>query len=86
MEMNDATGKKVSFGPDVKPPAPETPASSRAASAVPPPEPVEEAANEVLDGVVGHLNVYKSGAVKLVLGDGIVLDVRHPNCYVSATH
>ncbi|KAF5336184.1 hypothetical protein D9611_006268 [Ephemerocybe angulata] len=73
VEMGDAT-KKVSFGPDVKPPADEkpTPATSRTASTAPSDAPKPE---EPLDGVVGRLEVYRSGAVKIRLGDDIVLDV-----------
>lgn len=67
----DATGKKVSFAADVKPDI--TPGSSRTASVVP--SEVESAKAAPLDGVIGQLEVYKSGAVKIRLANGILLDV-----------
>lgn len=73
----DAT-KKVSFAPDVKPEL--TPASSRTASVVP--SEVEATKAVPLDGVIGRLEVYKSGAVKIRLADGILLDVC---CYIVFT-
>lgn len=71
--MADATaegGKKVSFGPDVKPPAEATPATSRTASTAP-----ESVQPQHLDGLIGRLEVYRSGAVKIRMDNGIVLDV-----------
>ncbi|KAJ3990103.1 RNA polymerase III RPC4-domain-containing protein [Lentinula detonsa] len=59
--------KKVTFAPDVKVET-EVQPSSRGPSA--PAETKEE-----LDGLVGHLEVYRSGARKIRLGNGIVLDV-----------
>ncbi|KAJ3737437.1 RNA polymerase III RPC4-domain-containing protein [Lentinula guzmanii] len=59
--------KKVTFAPDVKVET-EVQPSSRGPSA--PAETKEE-----LDGVIGHLEVYRSGARKIRLGNGIVLDV-----------
>ncbi|RXW14681.1 hypothetical protein EST38_g11179 [Candolleomyces aberdarensis] len=70
IEMTDST-KKVSFGPDVKPPVEATPATSRTASTVP----SEIPRPEPLNGVIGHLEVYRSGIVKIRLGNDIVLDV-----------
>jgi len=37
--------------------------------------PVTEAEALVLDGVIGQLDVYRSGAVKMRLGNGTVLEV-----------
>ncbi|KAJ3788773.1 RNA polymerase III RPC4-domain-containing protein [Lentinula aff. detonsa] len=59
--------KKVTFAPDVKVET-EVQPSSRSPSA--PAETKEE-----LDGVIGYLEVYRSGARKIRLGNGIVLDV-----------
>ncbi|KAJ3794472.1 RNA polymerase III RPC4-domain-containing protein [Lentinula aff. detonsa] len=59
--------KKVTFAPDVKVET-EVQPSSRGPSA--PAETKEE-----LDGVIGYLEVYRSGARKIRLGNGIVLDV-----------
>ncbi|EAU90301.1 hypothetical protein CC1G_12054 [Coprinopsis cinerea okayama7 len=88
VEMTDGTGagtttgkKAVSFGPDVKPAAApgvaggaapgmasRTPSGSGAAAEEKkPPKPV--------DGVIGQLELYKSGAVKIRLANGILLDV-----------
>lgn len=53
--------KKVTFAPDVKL---ETEGLSSTAE-------VKE-----LDGLIGHLEVYRSGARKIRLANGIVLDVR----------
>ncbi|KAF9447710.1 hypothetical protein P691DRAFT_801896 [Macrolepiota fuliginosa MF-IS2] len=60
--------KKVSFAPDTK--SSLTPDLSRPSTA--PPEPAKE---EPVDGVIGQLEVYKSGAVKIRLVNGILLDV-----------
>jgi DNA-directed RNA polymerase III subunit RPC4 len=34
-----------------------------------------------VDGIIGELVVYRSGAVKMKLGDGILMDVNH--CLIS---
>ncbi|KAJ2919503.1 hypothetical protein MD484_g932, partial [Candolleomyces efflorescens] len=70
VEMSDGT-KKVSFGPDVKPAVEATPATSRTASTVP----SETPKPDPLNGVIGRLEVYRSGTVKIRLGNDIVLDV-----------
>jgi DNA-directed RNA polymerase III subunit RPC4 len=71
-------GKAVSFAEDTKPPAPSTPTPTKPAedadkstdvdNGKPPPR-------VITDGVIGQLEVHRSGAVKMRLGDGIVLDV-----------
>lgn len=71
-QVPEAPGKKVSFAPDVKPSV--TPNSSRTPSAVPV-EP-EHGTSAPVDGVIGQLEVYKSGAVKIRLANNILLDVR----------
>lgn len=53
--------KSVSFAPETKPPVP---------------SPGQQKDDTTPDGVIGQLEVYKSGAVKMRLGDGILLDVR----------
>ncbi|KDR65736.1 hypothetical protein GALMADRAFT_260144 [Galerina marginata CBS 339.88] len=62
-------GKKVSFAPDVKPDI--TPSTSRTPSAAP----VEPKKTGPIDGVIGQLEVYRSGAVKIRLTNGMLLDV-----------
>lgn len=62
------SAKKVSFAADVKP---DIASDSRTPSTVPS-EPKQE---QPLDGIVGQLEVYRSGAVKIRLGNGILLDV-----------
>ena len=63
----DAPGnesKRVSFSADTKPPAPV-------------PEDVDkEKPPAHVDGVIGQLEIYRSGAVKMRLANGILLDVR----------
>ena len=60
--------KRVSFSADTKPPAP-----------VPVPEDVDKAKPPAhVDGVIGQLEIYQSGAVKMRLENGILLDVRVP--------
>ena len=55
--------KHVSFSADTKPPAPV-------------PEDVDkEKPPAHVDGVIGHLEIYQSGAVKMRLANGILLDV-----------
>lgn len=70
----DQAGKKVSFAQGTKPPA----AGAQATSNTPgnsgvtkEPEPEEK-----VEGIIGQLEVYESGAVKMRLANGIVLDVR----------
>ncbi|KAJ3761840.1 RNA polymerase III RPC4-domain-containing protein [Lentinula raphanica] len=60
--------KKVTFAPDVKTESDIQPSSSRDPSA-----PAEK--KEELDGIIGHIEVYRSGARKIRLGDNIVLEV-----------
>ncbi|TFK32803.1 RNA polymerase III RPC4-domain-containing protein [Crucibulum laeve] len=67
--MGDATDKKVTFAPDVMPSV--TPGTSRTSSAVP----TELLMTEPLDGIIGELEVYRSGAVKIRLTNGILFDV-----------
>ncbi|KAG6812395.1 hypothetical protein H0H92_003076 [Tricholoma furcatifolium] len=64
---DDATDKKVASATNVK-----TEAGS-ATSKAPTVEP--EAASPRIDGVIGRLEVYRSGAVKMRLANGILLDV-----------
>jgi DNA-directed RNA polymerase III subunit RPC4 len=58
-------GKSVTFSPDTKPPAADTSEESQA----------EKAFESKVDGVVGQLEVYESGAVKMRLTNGMVMDV-----------
>ncbi|KAH6916232.1 RNA polymerase III RPC4-domain-containing protein [Coprinopsis sp. MPI-PUGE-AT-0042] len=67
------TTKKVTFGADVKPPAAGTKPAGDTKDATETPK-----AQQPLDGLIGRLEVYRSGAVKIRLGDGILLDVRCP--------
>ncbi|KAI0820807.1 RNA polymerase III RPC4-domain-containing protein [Trametes gibbosa] len=62
----DETSKKVTFADDTKPPA------AAGVSALPSEKSDEQ---PKLDGVVGQLEIYESGTVKLRLGNGILLDV-----------
>ncbi|KAF4570040.1 hypothetical protein EYR36_009846 [Pleurotus pulmonarius] len=61
-------GKKVAFAPDTKPPAPSLKSSPSVA-----PEEAKQA-DQTIDGIIGQLEVYQSGAVKIRLGNGILLD------------
>lgn len=65
-----STVKKVSFAPDLKLPQSQT-------SAMPTSQPTQSNEPEPkVDGIIGQLEIHKSGAVKMHLGNGIVLDVR----------
>ncbi|KAI0352301.1 hypothetical protein OH77DRAFT_798124 [Trametes cingulata] len=64
-------GKKVTFAEDTKPPAPAA-AAAPAAGAAAEDKTAEQAK---VDGVIGQLEIYESGAVKLRMGNGIVMDV-----------
>ncbi|KAI6112688.1 RNA polymerase III RPC4-domain-containing protein [Pisolithus sp. B1] len=64
--------RKVSFAADVKPPAPIT-ASSSAATADD--DPSAQKDSPKVDGIIGQLEVYRSGAVKMRLGNDILLNV-----------
>ncbi|EPQ56451.1 hypothetical protein GLOTRDRAFT_59707 [Gloeophyllum trabeum ATCC 11539] len=72
---SDAKGKRVSFANDTKPPAASpTPASAPGADGIglAPDQKPEEVK---LDGQIGQLEIYQSGAVKMRLGNGILMDV-----------
>ncbi|EKM49985.1 uncharacterized protein PHACADRAFT_213756 [Phanerochaete carnosa HHB-10118-sp] len=58
--------KTVTFSDDTKPPAPDTP-QEQAAN--------ESTSEQKVDGVIGQLEVYESGTVKMRLANGIVMDV-----------
>jgi len=63
--VSEIGGKKVSFALDVKPDKTEAPNSVAG----------EPQKTKPADGVIGKLEVYKSGAVKIRLTNGILLDV-----------
>lgn len=74
MNVDTPTGslqRKVSFAADVKPPGPsgEPPHASTAPEVEKTKEPPR------VDGLIGQLEVYRSGAVKMRLGNGIIMDV-----------
>jgi len=69
---SDSRQRKVSFAANVKPPGPS--GDSSQASAGPQAEQTKE--SPAVDGIIGELEVYRSGAVKMRLGNGIVMDVR----------
>ncbi|TFY53925.1 hypothetical protein EVJ58_g9171 [Rhodofomes roseus] len=72
--------RKVTFAPDTKPPAP--------AQGTKPGERAKEA-DQKIDGLVGQLEVYASGAVKMRLANGIVMDVTaatQPSFLQQAVH
>jgi DNA-directed RNA polymerase III subunit RPC4 len=60
-------GKRVSFSADTKPPA-----------AVPEDVDKEEKPPAHVDGAIGQLEIYQSGAVKMRLANGILRDVSVP--------
>ena len=61
--VSESQGKRVSFSDDTKPPAPI-------------PEDVDEEKPPAhVDGVIGQLEIYESGAVKMRLANDILLDV-----------
>jgi len=62
-DVSDHQVKRVSFSADTKPPAP---VPEEVDKDQPPPH---------VDGVIGQLEIYKSGAVKMRLANGILLDV-----------
>lgn len=58
--------KTVTFSEETKPPAPGVRQETQG----------DKAAEEKLDGIIGQLEVYQSGTVKMRLTNGMVLDVR----------
>ncbi|KAF8552395.1 hypothetical protein OG21DRAFT_1511500 [Imleria badia] len=77
--------RKVSFAADTKSPA-STSGSTTTATQVGPEAPKE---TPKVDGVIGHVEVYRSGMVKMRLGDGIVLNVSEatrPSFLQQAVH
>lgn len=88
---SSAPTKKVKFAEDTKPPASgaSTPLGS-SGTVTPTVTPqvkkdAEESAPKV-SGVVGQIEVYESGAVKLRLGNGILLDVRDSSTFLFTYH
>jgi len=77
--LPDPTAKKVSFAADVKSDIDAVSASSRTASTAP----SETKKPEPVDGLIGQLEVYRSGAVKIRLANNILLDVRDLGLYAS---
>lgn len=67
-------GKAVSFAEDTKPPA-LTPSTSTKSTPEPSQDQKPEQQRIITDGVIGQLEVHRSGAVKMRLGSGVVLDV-----------
>ncbi|KAJ7043410.1 RNA polymerase III RPC4-domain-containing protein [Mycena alexandri] len=68
-EAADPPTKRVSFAGDTKP------GSARGSMAPPETVPVKVEENPVIDGIIGTLEVYRSGAVKMRLQNGMLLDV-----------
>lgn len=66
---SDAQQRRVSFAADVKPPAPMT-------TAAPASDAPTQNESPKVSGMIGQLEVYRSGAVKMRLGNDILLDVR----------
>ena len=76
-------GKKVTFAPDVK-----SASGTSTPSSTPDITKVDDGESDPnanvcpnLDGIIGSLEIYESGAVKMRLDNGILLDVRpfiHP--------
>ncbi|KAH9945719.1 RNA polymerase III RPC4-domain-containing protein [Amylocystis lapponica] len=64
--------KKVTFADDTKSPAP---AGSAAAPDGPPEPAFIDKGDQKIDGVIGQLEIYESGAVKMRLANGMVMDV-----------
>ena len=70
------TGKKVSFAPDAKPVMTSAPLAQTAALQPEDPAAEQELALDTrVEGVIGQLEVYDSGTVRMRLANGIVLDV-----------
>jgi DNA-directed RNA polymerase III subunit RPC4 len=75
-------GKKVSFAADVKPPAPNGAQENQekkdgAPDGVPEGAGAKPAEEKKLDGVIGQLEVHRSGIIKMRLGNGMLMDVHH---------
>ncbi|KAF8159716.1 RNA polymerase III RPC4-domain-containing protein [Crassisporium funariophilum] len=66
----EVAAKKVTFAPDSK----QSPATATS-SQTPPVVETESKKPEFIDGTIGQLEVYRSGAVKIRLANGILLDV-----------
>lgn len=74
---DDSSGpKKVKFAEDTKPPG--SGASTPQASGAATPQAKKELSEDEpkISGVVGQLEIYESGTVKMRLGNGILFDVR----------
>ncbi|KAJ8461970.1 hypothetical protein ONZ51_g11198 [Trametes cubensis] len=70
--LGKEAGKKVTFAEDTKPSA----LAAAAPAAAGAPAASDKASEQPkVDGVVGQLEIYESGAVKLRVGNGIVMDV-----------
>ncbi|KZT27832.1 hypothetical protein NEOLEDRAFT_1167906 [Neolentinus lepideus HHB14362 ss-1] len=75
-DVSDAKGKRVSFAQDTKPPAAAGTPIPTGSTLAPAPTPAQgQEENVKLDGQIGQLEIYASGAVKMRMGNGILLDV-----------
>lgn len=73
--------KRVTFAPDVKPSSgPNTPAATPAPETATAESAKEPKPDERIDGVIGQLEIHQSGAVKMRLENGILLDVSLRTC------
>lgn len=72
------TPKKVKFAEDTKPPASGESTPRAVTSGTTTPQVKTEGAEDEpkISGLVGQLEVYQSGAVKIRFGNGILFDVR----------
>ena len=66
----EESAKKVTFAEDTKPPAAVPAASADGQAATD-----KAAESSTVDGVIGQLEIYESGTVKMRMRNGIVMDV-----------
>ena len=67
-------GKKVTFAPDVK-------AASTSGTSTPVTVTETIPGNSIVDGVIGQLEIHKSGAVRMRLENGMLFDVSQHHHY-----
>ncbi|KLO11606.1 hypothetical protein SCHPADRAFT_463611 [Schizopora paradoxa] len=70
-DIKSEKGKKVSFAPDVKAPS----GASTPSTIEPDKDPLKDAPPPLPQGIIGRLEIYQSGAVKMRLENGNLLDV-----------
>ncbi|KIL69493.1 hypothetical protein M378DRAFT_157757 [Amanita muscaria Koide BX008] len=70
---HDGMSRKVTFALDTKPPTVPTPSTSSTTGTE---QPSESKASEAVDGVIGQLELYRNGTIRIRMPNGILFDMK----------